>query len=772
MQRRHSRRSDAAINSGRRITSLSVIEAAWLGALIFVPLLYDGKQVLAFHEQPKQFALHLAGVVIVIAWAVELALTGDRWRSPSHIKTWLGRTPARWSVAAAAVFAGVFVLSTVFSRAPQVSLWGQDFADLGYELYSSLILLVLFFAIALRARERDQIQRIVYVFAGVGTVVAAYGAVQHFGWDPIGPGANATRVWSTFLNSIFFGSFLVMSLFMTAAAALLGPVNDRRRLALFAVMIGLQISALWFAGGRGPIFGAALGAFLIVVLAIARLEPATLKRAAVVAVGGVLVGVVLIGLPAGETRGTASLVTAFSASASIPELPPETQATEVIVPNSAASDARFSGRVGIWRGALELVRNREVYPPESGVHSALRPIFGFGPEMYTYSFPLTAEPYGLRSADHAHNYPLQVLLELGLAGLLTLVILVGLILVTLIRVLWPASGVRPDPWTTVAAIGILAALFGRAIEQGPGVAQIADLTGYWILMGLAVALSESKSVADVSETTQTPRRRRAVGFSDLGGRKLTSLVIAIVVIAVAGGVFLFKDIQQLRGSLAAVEANDLVSQNRGEEALEKYRDAISLAPDVSEYPIRLHEMLFGVASQETDPENRRTLLEIGYEVLADTADRDPYDFLLRERLALATLDLFEDGQTERRDEVIDRYIDFAESRPSYSEAQALLGNAAVIVGGFEVGLAAANRAIEIELNPAALDRAWWVRGIALDGLGDPSGAIASFEQAIAANGESNWAALSHGQLAELFENQGDVEEAAAHRARQIELLSE
>ena len=122
--------------------------------------------------------------------------------------------------------------------------------------------------------------------------------------------------------------------------------------------------------------------------------------------------------------------------------------------------------------------------------------------------------------------------------------------------------------------------------------------------------------------------------------------------------------------------------------------------------------------------------------------------------------------------MIDRYIDFAESRPSYSEAQARLGNAAVIVGGFEVGLAAANRAIEIELNPAALDRAWWVRGIALDGLGDPSGAIASFEQAIAANGESNWAALSHGQLAELFENQGDVEEAAAHRARQIELLSE
>jgi O-antigen ligase len=739
-----------------------------LGALVLVPLLYDGKQVLAFHEQPKQLALHVAGVIIVIAWAYELALSGDRWRSLSYLRSWFGRTPARWAIAAAGAFALAAVLSTVFSRTPRVSLWGQDFADLGYELYSILVLLVLFFAVAMRIRGRVQVQRIVYVFTVVGAISAAYGASQHFGWDPFGPGANVTRVWSTFLNQIFFGSFLVMSLFMTVSAALLASSNGRRWAALFSLLIGLQIAALWFAGGRGALFGAFIGGIVLIVVSVIRLDTDTLRRGARDLGGGLAVGVLLIAIPIGETRGTAPLVSAFIDTAQLSGVIASSDPEKDSQPTSNSSDARFSGRAGIWRGAVELIQSRDVYPPESGVSTILRQAFGFGPETYVYSFPLTAKSDGLRGADHAHNYPLQVLLEMGVIGLITLLALVGLILLTLVRLLWPGAGPRPDPWVGVVTIGVLAALVGRAIEQGSGVAQIGDLTGYWILMGLAVALSESAaSVTErVGASGSRERTRRAGNQS---GRKLATLAGAAIVIAVAGGVFLFMDIQQLRGSLAAVEANHLVAQNQGTKALEKYRDAIALAPDVSEYPLRLHALLTEVASRETDPAIRRSLLEIGYEVLADAADRDPYDFLLRERLALATLTLFEDGDTGRQDEVIDRYLDFAESRPNYSEAQALLGNSALIVGSYDLGLAAADRAIELETDPGALDRAWWVRGVALDELGNPLGAIDSFQQSITANDESQWAGLSHGRLVDLFESQGDIEQAAAHRASQAAL---
>jgi hypothetical protein len=705
---------------------------------------------LAFAEQPKQFALHLSAAVVVVAWAIELVFRdGSRSLSPS-LNSWLGKSPARWTVAAVTAFAVVGVLSTVFSQAPMISLWGQDFSDLGYDLYSFLSILVLFMAVALRLRGRVQIQRMVYVFAGTGVTAAAYGVSQHFGWDPFGSGADVQRVWSTFLNPIFFGSFLVMSLFLTMTAAILWTSNDQRWpwQVMFAGAIGIQLAALWFAGSRGPIIGVIVGSVVLVGVSAIRIELPDLLRGLKVSVGGLVVAILLVIVPAGDT----SVIASFSSAIS------ETTQLATTLADADQSDPEktlasgLSGRVGIWSGAFELATSWEVVSPENAFSSTLRPVFGFGPEMYRFSYPLAAGPDGLQGVDHPHNYLLQTLFETGVAGLLTLLALVGLTIVTMLRLLWPGSSARPDPWVTIVAVGLLAALTGRAVEQMVGVAQIGDLAPYWILMGLVVAVSESATTNLDPKLTSISRRPRSRQSRDFSGHDLARIGGAIAVVFIVVGVFVLKDVQQLAGSRAAVEANRLVGVGEASAALEEFQRAIAFAPDVTEYPIRLHELVSNAASNETDPENKQALLEVGYNALVDAYARDQYDFRLLQHLALAAVNLFENGEADRRDEVIQRFVSLSESSPDYPDFQALVANGFIVARAYDLGLLAADHSIALGGDDETQSRAWWARGVSMAGLGDPAGAIDSFERSITLRPESKWAALAHGALAEILEN--------------------
>ena len=75
----------------------------------------------------------------------------------------------------------MFFISTLLSPMPSVSVWGRDFGDLGYDLYSTLSYLVIFFAVAFRVCTKNQLLMIALGVAAVGTFSAAYGVSQAFG---------------------------------------------------------------------------------------------------------------------------------------------------------------------------------------------------------------------------------------------------------------------------------------------------------------------------------------------------------------------------------------------------------------------------------------------------------------------------------------------------------------------------------------------------------------------------------------------------------------
>jgi hypothetical protein len=193
-------------SDGARSTLALAIELSWLTSLALVPLAFSGPDVVVFFLQPKDFVLHLAALLIASLWVFEWALSGYRpqvdFGSSSAFSHWLGRNPRSWGLAAAG-FGVAAMISTILSPLPLVSLWGRDFSQLGYELYSVLSFLVIFFTIALRAREPEQVKRILWIIVGAGAVTGLYGISQRYGWDPIGNGEDQVRVISSLGNPIF-----------------------------------------------------------------------------------------------------------------------------------------------------------------------------------------------------------------------------------------------------------------------------------------------------------------------------------------------------------------------------------------------------------------------------------------------------------------------------------------------------------------------------------------------------------------------------------------
>ena len=197
--------------------------------------------------------------------------------------------------------------------------------------------------------------------------------------------------------------------------------------------------------------------------------------------------------------------------------------------------------------------------------------------------------------------------------------------------------------------------------------------------------------------------------------------------------------------------------------------AIDLAPGVSDYPIILFNLVRSSALGDDDLANRRASLELGREALIKYSERDPFDIATQQLLALATVKLFEEGREDLRQEVIGRYINLGQSVPNFYDFQSVVGHGFLIAGDNELALSAANYSISLEQEKTY---SWWVRGVALNNLGEHSESMTAFERAIAIRPEDRQSALAHRDYGDLLESQGRLDEAGEHRFRQTEIETE
>jgi len=260
------------------------------------------------------------------------------------------------------------------------------------------------------------------------------------------------------------------------------------------------------------------------------------------------------------------------------------------------------GRSTHWAVSWTLIKDRPWFEFDDLSLSWLRPIIGYGPDLFRYTYLLESPPDGRDllplEPDHAHNFFIHQIVEQGiLGGLASLGLFASVFVIAghhLIRRLRTTN-----PMYQLLLIGLTAILFGRFLEMMVGVARISDLTVLWVIFGLFAALIRfDDGVQEVSEPAPTTandqsaqpqgrrNRQRAANTSPV--RTFSSgLVFRLAMVAwlmgAVGVVTWQKSINSVRASVAERQAISHFRAGELEESLVDLDRAINLAPGVPNY---------------------------------------------------------------------------------------------------------------------------------------------------------------------------------------------
>jgi cyclophilin family peptidyl-prolyl cis-trans isomerase/tetratricopeptide (TPR) repeat protein len=264
-----------------------VVEAGWLAAVVVVPLFFNVHSNRVF-EPDKLSLLRSIALVMAVAWLIRVL---EDWRvSRTEDATGAGSATSRQTalrtplVLPTLVLMLVYLVSTVLSVTPSVSLWGSYQRLQG--TYTTLAYIVIFFLILQGLRTKRQLDRLITTVILVSFPIAMYGLAQHFGLDPLPWGGDVTtRVASNMGNAIFVAAYLIMVVPLTLSRLLenwkeaVGGFETRELLLgvlAFALLVGAMLAGmLWNAGeDMGWVRWAALGIGVALQVPIYLLSPA------------------------------------------------------------------------------------------------------------------------------------------------------------------------------------------------------------------------------------------------------------------------------------------------------------------------------------------------------------------------------------------------------------------------------------------------------------------------------------------------------------------
>ncbi len=487
----------------------SVMEAAWLAALIVTPAFFNIYSSRIF-EPDKLAILRSLALLILACWLVvayeERALIQDSRRITGLNSGELLKQPLIAPVLGLAV---VYILSTLFSVSPQISLWGSYPRLQG--AYTTFSYLVIFAAMIANLRRRSQIDRVIGAIILTSLPVSLYGLLQRFQIDPIPWGGDtATRIASTLGNSIFIAAYLIMVFPLTVMRivesfeALMdehaSTLANFIRATSYVFIAALQLIAIYYSGSRGPWLG--LGTSLVVMwLGLSLIwRKRWLTWTGVIA--AVLAGAFLVTLniPGGPLE-------------SLRNRPEFGRLGQLLDSESRTGKVRTL----IWQGAAALVQPHEPLEYPDGSTDGLnfiRPLLGYGPETMYVAFNRFYPPELAKvekrnaSPDRAHNETWDALVMTGLLGLLvylglfTLVIYYALKWLGMVR-----SKKQRNSFFLIYAISGLSSAMLFGLWKGAAYLGVALPFGMILGVGLYLLLASVKGDLVTAQSPQEKMRQ-------------------------------------------------------------------------------------------------------------------------------------------------------------------------------------------------------------------------------------------------------------------------
>ena len=740
------------------------MEALWLLAAALVPMAIVPDGTMVFLETPKVAIFRAIAVSMAGLWVFEWALT---WRprppgtGPSYwtqIKAWLRESPTNWIVASALMFLAANVLSAAFSPVWEVSVLGREPGRDGYSLYSTFAYIVMFLAVATHLRRPVQLQRLLWVIAGAAVVVSLYGISQHFGFDPFRPlDGDITRARSSFGNPIFFASFLVMSVPLTLAVVLPATrkLHPALQVAVTALPVSAQLMGITFTLSRGPWVGLGIGLLALLALAAFMLPRRNASKVVAVVVAALGVTAVVAAVPSsidGNPSGSSEFV-----------------GQRVSSIYSDAVGGNLNARLDIWKTSATLIAERawfdlEEYPELPAAPARpIRAIFGYGPEMFLYAYPLAdAKQLTGSRQNHAHNFIVHSAVELGALGLLATVGLFGAIAASGVGLMRRERTRRLSMPMALALAGILAALAGRFVEQLTGVAQISDLSLFWLLAGLLAAFP---AVARRQTERPAPSGPNVPPDAATAGAVSWVCIGAAILLAILLAAFIWQtNGRYVQASVVAASAGSAFERGEYRLSVDRLDRAIGLAPDVMVYRLNKAVALNLWQHQLDDPNAKAELLRVAYFQTRKVTERNPLAHKGWAKAGeYARVLARQDPRFEQESLRIHQVL--AALLPGYWAPKNVLADGYLAFGEPEQALAPLAQSISITGRTTDSAQAMYLLGSAFDQLGRTEQAIAALTESLNVNPLHGDARNAHRLLSDLYLDSEEYGRAVNHRAQ-------
>ncbi len=505
----------------------AIMEAAWLAAVVVIPLFFNVSSNQTF-EPDKAFVLAFLAIIAGVACVLK-RFAGEKQQTPGKpsdmpLRTKLGHPIAFWVL----ILAAIYTLSAIFSIAPVPSWLGLYTRAQGMVTFYSYV--VLFWVALSELRNPLQLKRLQYAFILTSLPIAGYGILQYFGADFL-PWSNpmGDRSSGSMGNPIFLGAYLVMAAPLTFGGLVdavrmmripSGRLSGQIRAACCGLALALQAFALLFTQSRGPVIGLAVAAYVCLFLVlIAKRTPGEGRRMhPLMAAGAGIIApmffaaVVVNASRFGAKMAAAGFVVALAALAAgywtawrstwgrrwlwltwfvqaavviaVFSMAPGSTVANRLAGSPLARLTQLSGnsvdvRRSLWQTGIAALQSGS--PSEAADRFRyLRPIIGYGPEntgliANFYATPELVRLHTRESVDRMHNETFESLIGAGCAGAGTWVILLAAVFCQALRLLGFSFGRGiKNPFIPFCAAGILAGvglplLFGRAYLLAIGI---------------------------------------------------------------------------------------------------------------------------------------------------------------------------------------------------------------------------------------------------------------------------------------------------------------